>query len=650
MSGTINTIPASQIVSIVPSVVSAGGSALDLIELMLTTNNRVPIGSILSFPTAASVGAYFGATSNEAAQAAVYFAGFSGATKLPGALLMAQYPLSAVGAYLRGGYLGSLTLTQLQAISGVLDVTVDGVSYSSDPIDLSTATSFTGAAQIITVDLGLTGPTEATATASIGATFTGSSVGTTLTVASTVGVIHPGSLASAHITGTGVSSGTFIVSQTSGTPGGDGVYVTNIATTASLDALTATSTTMDVTALATGALAVGNAINGSGVTAGTYIAALGTGTGGTGTYILTTAQQVPSTAITAVTPTVTWDSVSGAFVVISATTGAASTLSFGAGTIATALALTQATGAVTSQGSIAATPGGFMASVVAQTTDFVSFQTIFDPDAGSGNTQKLLFAAWVNSTGNRYAYLCEDTDITCTESQNATTSLGYILKQADSSGTVPIYEPAGSTQNLAAFIGGAIASLDTGATNGRATLAFRAQTGLSAGITNATAASNAMANGYNYYGAYATANQRFSFVYPGSVSGPYSWIDSYVCQIWLNNALQLALMTMLTQYKSIPYNPAGYGLIRAAIQDPVSAAINFGAIRLGVPLSAAQAAEVNNAAGIAIDATLTAQGYYLQILPASAIVRGARQSPPMTLWYMDGGSVQKINLASVLIQ
>ena len=69
-----------------------------------------------------------------------------------------------------------------------------------------------------------------------------------------------------------------------------------------------------------------------------------------------------------------------------------------------------------------------------------------------------------------------------------------------------------------------------------------------------------------------------------------------------------------------------------------------------MPLSASQAAQVNNAAGVKIDNVLTTRGWYLQILPATAQVRSQRGSPPMTLWYMDGGSVQQITLASIVIQ
>jgi hypothetical protein len=118
----------------------------------------------------------------------------------------------------------------------------------------------------------------------------------------------------------------------------------------------------------------------------------------------------------------------------------------------------------------------------------------------------------------------------------------------------------------------------------------------------------------------------------------------------LNSQLQLALTVLETTVKSIPYNQPGYDLMEAALQDPISAAVLFGAIQPNVPLSAAQALEVDNSAGIVVSPILSTRGWYLQILAASAQVRGVRGSPPCKFWYMDGGSVQSIMLNSVEVQ
>lgn len=490
----MTTIPASAIVRVTPSVLSAGGTALDLKGLILTENACVPAGTVPSFPSSEAVAAYFGPESDEASIADTYFLGFSNSTQKPGGLLFAQYQPADTAAYLRGGKIAGLPLAVLQGLSGSLSVVVDGQTFSAASIDLSLADGY-----------------------ALGAALIGASIGAP----------------------------------------------------------------------------------------------------------------------------VDFDVEAGAFVLRSDTTGPASSVGFATGTLADALLLTQATGAVTSRGAAASTPAAAMNAVVDVTTDWASFTTAFEPDLAT----KLQFASWCNARNNRYLYACWDTDVSATQPAS-TTCMGYDVRQSGLSGTAMVY----ADRTVAVFLMGAMASVDFNERNGRATAAFRGQGGIAPSVTSATDAVNLIANGYNYYGAYATANDKFLFLYPGSVSGQYKWIDSYINQIWLTNQLQLAIMGLLVAVKSIPYNNIGYALIEAACSDPIRAALNFGAIRPGVTLSAAQAEEVNTDAGLEIAPTLSIRGYYLQVLDASPQVRAGRGSPPCRLWYTDGGSVQAVSLSSIMVE
>ena len=577
MSGTL-AIPASAIVAVTPSVISAGGNALDLNGLMLTTSPRVPVGTVAQFPSQTAVANFFGTASSQAALAGVYFLGFDNSNVKPGNMLWAQYNTAPVNAWMRGGSLSALTLTQLQSITpGVMTITIDGTLRTSSSINLSAATSFSNAAEIITLALGTTGPA--------GANFTGSLTGQVLTV----------------------------------------------------------------TAVASGTIAVGQELRGTGVTLGNIITSLGTGTGGIGTYNLSTAQTLTSQNILSNTPTVTWDAITSSFYVQSATTGASSTITVAGGAIATSLGLTTATGATLSQGAVAAVPATFMSNIVVQTQNWAAFATDFDPDGGSGNAVKQAFAAWSNQTVDRYEYVVWDTDITPTQSQTATTSLGYILNQKGTNGCNFIYSPT-QGPTIAAFQLGFAASIDFTQTNGRVTAAYRTQAGIAPDVVNRTVATNLIANGYNFYGIYATGNDQFTGFVPGQISGQFDWVDSYLDQIWLNNQFQLALIGLLFSAYSIPYNQAGYSLIRAALLDPINQGLAFGAFRSGVTLSNLQIAEVNNAAGTKIDDVLSTQGWFLQIKDALPQVRQVRGSPPITFWYVDGQSVQTLNMASIEVQ
>ncbi|MCV8652789.1 DUF3383 domain-containing protein [Escherichia coli] len=59
---------------------------------------------------------------------------------------------------------------------------------------------------------------------------------------------------------------------------------------------------------------------------------------------------------------------------------------------------------------------------------------------------------------------------------------------------------------------------------------------------------------------------------------------------------------------------------------------------------------MQNAVGADISPSLIAKGYYLYIADATPTQRQERTSPSMTLWYCDGGCVQKITLASIEVQ
>jgi len=576
----MSTIPASAIVTVNPSVLSAGGSGLNLSGLILTDSTRVPIGSVLSFPSPTGVKAFFGASSSEGTNADIYFAGFENSNIKPGAMLFAQYNQSAVAGYLRGGNVSAMAVADINALgTGSVIAAIDGYTRTAASVDLSGAASFSAAATLIQSGLNASPPQAATCSL-------GTISGTTMTVA-----------------------GTF-----------------------------------------TGSFAVGQTVTGSGVTANSIITALGTGTGGLGTYILSQSSTIgvgqPMTA-SGTNVAVSYDSVSGAFVITSGFTGANSSAAFATGTLSTGLKLTSATGATLSQGAGATTPSVLMNAIINKTTNFASFMTLVDPDGGSGNTLKQAFANWNGLQNKRYVYAVSDGDITPTESTAATTSLGYLLKTNKTDGSIVIYDP---DRTLAPFVCGMAASIDFTELQGRATFAFKSQSGMNPTVTDQTTGDNLIANGYNFYGSYATANDGFVFFYPGSISGAFEWADSYVDQIWLNNQFQLSLMVLLTSVKSIPYNTVGYSLIRAACMNVILQGLNFGAFQPGVVLSSSQAAEVNTAAGLPIDQTLFAQGWYLQVLPASPQTRANRQSPPMTFWYMDGGSVQQLNLASVEVQ
>lgn len=503
------TIPSSHVVNAQPGVLGAGGNSLDMIALYLTENTSMPTGQVLSFASLAAVQAFFGANSAEAAQAQIYFNGFVNSSLKPGAILFYSYNASARSGFLQGGSLAGLTLSQLQALTGVLTIDFAGSSLTSSAINLSAATSFSNAATIISA--GFTSPAF----------------------------------------------------------------------------------------------------------------------------------------------TVTWNAVASAFLFTSTATGASETIVYATGSLAAGLALTQATGALLSQGSAVDTPAEAIAAVLNLNQNWSTLVTMFEPNLAD----KQSFAAAIDAQDDQYLYDAWDSDANASVQGNQT-CFGFIAQQQEYqsvsiiSGDPALATAQGTTLaalalNAASFLAGAIASINFSLPNGRTNLAFRSATTLAATCANLQIAENLEANGYNYYGAFATRNQGFTFLYKGLMAGSaFISIVRYVNQIWLNSQLDLALMEYLTAVGSVGYEPADYTAIRNVLSDPIDAAISFGAIRTNVALSAAQIAELNAAAGVNAASQVSAQGFYLQILDPGAPARALGQTPIINFWYTDGGDVLQIFMDS----
>lgn len=504
---TANSIPLSTLIGGQPSVLGAGGNPLAFNGVMFDQDPSIPIGTAQSFANLAAVQAWYGVNSTQAALAAIYFAGYTNASLIPGNLFFMQYNSAPVGGYLRGASLAGVSLNTIKALSGTLTVSLDSVSTVSGAVNLSSATSFSNAAALIQTAL------------------------------------------------------------RAGTP-------TN-------------------------------------------------------------------------TATVTFDALRSAFIITSSTTGATSLVSFATvGALATGLGLTQAAGAVTSVGAVAATPASAVAALVAATQNWVTCMTTWEPVVAD----KVAFATAINGLNQRYAYVGWDTDVTATNTIPASASFAVLT--ANLNGRVAIWESAASTQPgaKAAWFMGATASINYNQTNGRLDYSWQGLGALIPDVTDATIASTLQTNGYNFYGVYADGASQFQNFQPGSISGTWLWADDYINQIKITSDLRIALAQYRSSVKAVPFAQRGYNGIRAACLQPIKLHVNFGSIVAGVTLSTTQRQEINTQVGFNVADTLQSQGWYLNIVPASPTVRATRGPLQGQLYYTDGGSVRTINLASIDVQ
>lgn len=141
------------------------------------------------------------------------------------------------------------------------------------------------------------------------------------------------------------------------------------------------TTVLTVTAVTSGELSVGQTISGSGITAGTTIASLGTGIGGIGTYIVSASQTVSSTTVTATAASAaafaanTGNGTMGTITVSAGAKAGAYTLTINEpGTNVGAFTVVDPDGIFVGTGNVAAafSAGGLAFTLADGTTDFVA--------------------------------------------------------------------------------------------------------------------------------------------------------------------------------------------------------------------------------------------------------------------------------------
>lgn len=353
--------------------------------------------------------------------------------------------------------------------------------------------------------------------------------------------------------------------------------------------------------------------------------------------------------------TCAYDSLRNAFLITSATTGASSAVAFPAtSALATGLLLTAATAAVVSAGEVAATPASVMSGVELISQDWAAFMTVVDPDAGAaGGPIKQQFAQWTAEQDDSILYVAYDSDPT--PSTTFPDAACFAQQVADLDGTFPIWSATQGAQN-AAFVCGLVASIDFPAPGGRTTFAYRVSPALSPDVTDDTIFGNVTGepgnpgNGYNSYAKVGTRTAQYSWLQQGSVTGDWSWADSYVNQIYWNSQFQNDFAIFLTNNKNVPYTPVGYSAVRSALQSDIDAMGAFGAWKAGGVLSSEEAQEVNADAGLIIAPTIQTQGWYLLVADPGSTVRQERGSPVVKFYYFDGGSIQQINMSSTDVE
>lgn len=261
-------------------------------------------GALIAGPNGVTIGQFAwvaadGRTVNNYASGAVKPTGFVHRDQQG---LLTEY-LQAAGVLIPPGFPVTLMVEGdfLDLIAGGSDAVYGSAcyaDYANGALYIGSAPS--GASVTATLGSTNTGSLGSTNTASLGSTFTASvgSPDTQLVVTAVTGLISVGDT----VSGTGITPGTTILSQVSGTPGGAGTYNLSAANTCSAATVTSFGTVVDVTVSA-GLISIGDTVHGSGgfPTGATIQSQISGTAGGVGVYNLSTAGDAYTASASGVT-------------------------------------------------------------------------------------------------------------------------------------------------------------------------------------------------------------------------------------------------------------------------------------------------------------------------------------------------------------
>jgi hypothetical protein len=263
-------------------------------RLIIVPSQNTPDNVVLSFNSAVAVENYYGVKSPEATLAKEFFAGYAGTS----ATLSFTRFANGQRPHLLGANISSLTISELQSISGTLTLTFDGFTYSGD-VDLSGVTSFSEAALDIRHALNRKLQTAAVTTGSSitpeSVSFTGYTGGKGEGAHLYVTSVSSGSIEiGGMVSGAGLAAGAQIIEQLSGTPGGPGEYAfeNSYGQETTPEAMTETYGLLTVGSVSSGAVAVGEKVTGADIPSLTAVDANISGAGPGSTWVVNNALSV----------------------------------------------------------------------------------------------------------------------------------------------------------------------------------------------------------------------------------------------------------------------------------------------------------------------------------------------------------------------
>lgn len=167
-------ISASQIVQVLPRILTGTGNDLVFNGMVLDDNVLLPAATPISFSSADSVAEYFGTSSDEYQFASVYFGGYNNSQIKPSLLYFYRLAPEGAAPYVRGETLSpAAALASIKAVNaGDITISLSGTEYTATGIDFSAITSLSDAASVLQTALTTKGADVTVGYSSVNDAFT----------------------------------------------------------------------------------------------------------------------------------------------------------------------------------------------------------------------------------------------------------------------------------------------------------------------------------------------------------------------------------------------------------------------------------------------------------------------------------------------
>ena len=332
-----------------------------------------------------------------------------------------------------------------------------------------------------------------------------------------------------------------------------------------------------------------------------------------------------------------------AFIFTTSATGASASVSYGSEGIATLLGLTEAAGAVLSQGTDAKTEAENLDAICEVTRNWTQFTTLAEVTT---EAKAKAYAAWADIDDD-YVYIFWTSDARVLSALTVEATVAHALVE-DYNCALCFYT---AYANSAAAVLAYPASIAWDREQGMKVIFGKGASGVPAEVTSQAVAAVLDAHKISYVGEFATRNAKFIFFNRGELTGSlYGFYDALIGLIWLRAKIQRLCMDGFASVNRVPYTQKGFSLIQAWISDAIRAGKKNGCIDSGMTLSDSQRAQIMQEVGKDIADELFAKGWYLDIEAPEASVRAQRGSPVMTLYVTYSGSVQRIEMPVTSVQ